>query len=136
MSKCYYSYSFDLDSGLILEENLEKNILSPLRVLGLKTPLDFDDYVDVWKALCYPVFEDDGDVERLSRSYFKKAYARGESTIEIDLEHNPLKSTYAAKYTRVRIHLFEDEETKQPRATVLWEDNPELEKRIQARKQS
>ncbi len=133
MSNCYYSYSFDLESGLILEENLDKNVLSPLRVLGLKTPLDFDDYIDVWKALCYPVFEDDEDVERLTRNYFKKAYVRGERAIEIDLEHNPLKSTYATKYTRIRILLFEDEATKRARATVFWEDNPELEKKIHSR---
>ena len=136
MTNCYYSYSFDLESGLIREEKLGKKVPSPLRVLGLKTPLDFDDYIDVWKALCYPVFENDADVERLSRSYFKKAYARGERAIVIDLEHNPLKSTYATKYTRIRIQLFEDEETKRARATVLWEDNPELEKKIQARKRT
>lgn len=130
MSKCYYSYSFDLENGLIYEEGLPKNIFSPMRAFGLKTPLDFDDYIDVWKSLCFPVFQNEGDEEKLTRYYFKSAYDRGEHAISIDLEHNPLKSTYSFKFTRVNVKLFEDKKTKRARATVMWMDNPELERQI------
>ncbi len=129
MAKCYYSYSFDLEDGLIMEENLGENVLSPMRAVGCRAPIDFDDYVDIWKSLCYPIFENREDEKKLTRRYFHAAYKRGERTITVDLEHNPLKTTYATKYTRIRIILSEDGETKHPRATVMWEDNPELEKK-------
>ncbi len=128
MAECYYSYSFDLKDGLIMEEVLDANLYSPMKAVGLEAPLEFDDFVDVWKDMCRPVFEKDGDEEKLTWNYFKTAYERGETSIIIELEHNPLKNTYAAKYTRVNIKLFEDAETKNARATVMWEDNPELEK--------
>lgn len=125
MSECYYSYSFNLEDGLIMEEVVDKNVLSPMRSVGLSAPLDFDDFVDVWKAACHPVFENTGDEDKLSCRYFREAYARGEQLISIDLEHNPLKNTYAAKYTRVNIRLFDDEATGCGRATVMWEENSE-----------
>lgn len=128
MTECYYRYSFDLKDGLIMEEVLERNVYSPMRAVGLEAPLAFDDFVDVWKSVCHPVFEKDGDEQKLTWHYFQTAYEQGETAISIDLEHNPLKNTYAAKYTRINIRLFEDAKTKHARATVMWEDNPELAK--------
>lgn len=126
MGECYYSYSFNLDDGLIMEEVLDEGLASPMRAVGLEAPLDFDDFIDVWKNVCHPIFENEDDEQRLTRSYFKSAYGQGEKSIFINLEHNPLKSTFAAKYTRINIELFEDKVTHLARATVMWEDNPQL----------
>lgn len=121
MAKCFYSYSFDLEDGLIMEEVLHENMLSPMQAAGCKAPMDFDDYVDIWKSLCFPIFESAEDERKLTTRYFREAYERGERSIMIDLEHNPLKNTYADKHTRVNILLEKDEETGRPRATVQWE---------------
>lgn len=132
MSDCYYSYSFYLDDGLIMEEILDENIASPMRAVGLEPPLDFDDYIDVWKSVCFPIFEVEADEDKLSTKYFREAYKRGEKKIYIDLEHNPLKSTYAAKYTRVSVIMSEDEAAKRVCVHVYWADNPELEMKMTA----
>lgn len=124
MAKCYYSYSFDLEDGLVMDEVLYENMLSPMQAAGCEAPLDFDDYVDIWKSLCFPIFGCEEDERKLTTRYFREAYERGENSIIIELEHNPLKNTYADKYTRVNILLAKDEETGRPRATVQWEDLP------------
>ncbi len=127
MAECYYSYSFDLADGLIWEEVMDKNSFSPMRAVGLEIPVEFDDFIDVWKSLCHPIFETEEDEKKLTRSYFREAYEQGKRKIAINLEHNPLKVTYATKYTCVNVKLFEDEKTKHAWALVHWENNPELE---------
>lgn len=132
MRECYYVFTFDLEDPWITEETLRETELS-LHEVGLESPVHFDDFIDSWKATCVPIFEDAEDAERLSSRFFLEEYKRGGRQISIELEHNPLKNTHAVKYTRVRVQLFENEETKHVSATVMWEQNPELEKRVAER---
>lgn len=114
---CEYSFSVDLTNGYIETEYAMKNGENPIRLLGLKLPLRFNDYLDRVKQVLKSVYTDGRALEEVTTETLLQSYQQGIRKCEYDywdIRQN--------KYVRATVLMSEKETNGHICAIVVGRD--------------
>lgn len=114
---CEYSFSVDLTSGY-LEDSFEmKNGENPIRLLGMRLPVRFDDYLERVKTVLKSVYTDGRALEDATTANLRQCYQMGIRKSEYDywdIRQN--------KYVRATVLMSEREENGHICAIIVGRD--------------
>lgn len=114
---CEYSFSVDLTSGY-LEDSFEmKNGENPIRLLGLRLPVRFDDYLERVKTVLKSVYTDGRALEDVTTANLLQCYQMGIRKCEYDYW-----DIHQNKYVRVTVLMSAREENGHICAIIVGRD--------------
>lgn len=114
---CEYSFSVDLTSGY-LEDSFEmKNGENPIRLLGLRLPVRFDDYLERVKTVLKSVYTDGRALEDVTTANLLQCYQMGIRKCEYDYW-----DIHQNKYVRATVLMSAREENGHICAIIVGRD--------------
>ena len=114
---CEYSFSVDLTSGY-LEDSFEmKNGENPIRLLGLRLPVRFDDYLERVKTVLKSVYTDGRALEDATTANLLQCYQMGIRKCEYDYW-----DIHQNKYVRATVLMSAREENGHICAIIVGRD--------------
>ena len=114
---CEYSFSVDLTSGY-LEDSFEmKNGENPIRLLGLRLPVRFDDYLERVKTVLKSVYTDGWALEDVTTANLLQCYQMGIRKCEYDYW-----DIHQNKYVRATVLMSAREENGHICAIIVGRD--------------
>ena len=129
-NQCFYHFCFDVTTGIVDMDIIDKIGLNHNKACGLSVPYKFDDLIS--NSLCGEyanvIQVADMDMSELSCENLLKVYESGSSTAEV-LFYLPGRDSY----TRLDYYMFEDEDTGHVMAYAFASDITEMERKRIAR---
>lgn len=119
LSKALYFYDFDLETGIIEKDIIDKRGNNYTRLFGMESPCSFDDLIDCSfdNKTDNVILVNKSDRYKLCRTSFIDAYNAGERTLEVVL-YFPRDDAYH----RISYYIIPDEDGKKPRVYACCYD--------------
>ena len=125
LKKAKYFYDFDLTTGIVDKDIVDKDGLNYTEKLGLKSPCHFDELIERSFSNEYlKMWDVSDDKSKLSQSYLLKAFEDG-----VELVEKIFYSSELEMYDRINYYLIPDDETGRPHVYVSCIDITQDEKR-------
>ncbi len=84
LNKSEYAYTFDLTYGYLEQEFVLNSGLNPIKELGLKLPVKYDEYLRKWVEKYQPQFLNGATLEEMTADYCIRAFEQGQRYLETE----------------------------------------------------
>lgn len=127
----FFSYTFDINTGIVTSISGEKDFLHYLHSIGLDFPMPYNKFIDVWIRERKPEFTDDKTVESLNCIYLRNLFQQGKTSFEYEYYDSITNC-----YLRASVLMSESEINHHVMACVIVKNITEMKLKEDATKQA
>ncbi len=122
MSDSYFHFSVDISGDRMIHENVAaRDGVRLIQVItGMEPPVPFEYFVKKWCYLYMPQFLKGEGEDIFTVDYLKRAYARNERLLNIEVKQNMSVGNDDTEYMQIFIVLMENPMDRHIHAWVIW----------------
>ncbi len=122
MSDSYFHFGFDVTGDGLIHENFEtRDGVRLIQVVtGMEPPVPFEYFARKWCRMYKPQFVDGQGEDIFTIGYLKKAYARNERLMNIEVKLESPMGPNAIEYMQIFIVLMENPMDRHTHAYIIW----------------
>lgn len=124
MSNCYFYYTFDVTGDGLIHEDFAtidgRHLIQ--EITGMEIPVSYECFSQKWLEKYQPQFSERQEKDIFTIDYLKRAYARNDRVIDIEVKQKVPKNSHIIDYMQMLIILTENPGNQHIYASVVWRD--------------